>query len=221
MSHDITPPNEPFIRTRPRLSAPGASTVPTVTAAPVQAPQPEPLETKGAKPAKTTLKQKMAAKAEAKADRKAAAKQTRQPGEDYEVGYAKPPISTQFKPGQSGNRKGRPKEAKGIKRLIRDAMLTKVNVTIGGKIKKITHVEALLLKVQQEASRGNVRLLEFMFRKYEEAVPDSLDLDAGADAEAQPTEADAVILALMKDMLLNEQNPLEDDSDTSDEENGQ
>ncbi|MGK7651962.1 DUF5681 domain-containing protein [Roseovarius sp. B08] len=31
---------------------------------------------------------------------------------DYEVGYAKPPANTRFKPGQSGNPKGRPKGAK-------------------------------------------------------------------------------------------------------------
>ncbi|MEO1104370.1 MAG: DUF5681 domain-containing protein [Pseudomonadota bacterium] len=31
---------------------------------------------------------------------------------DYEVGYAKPPVRTQFKKGRSGNRKGRPKDRK-------------------------------------------------------------------------------------------------------------
>jgi Family of unknown function (DUF5681) len=32
---------------------------------------------------------------------------------DYDVGYGKPPKTTQFQPGQSGNRRGRPKGAKG------------------------------------------------------------------------------------------------------------
>nr|WP_306262013.1 DUF5681 domain-containing protein [Pararhizobium sp. IMCC21322] len=31
---------------------------------------------------------------------------------DYEVGYAKPPQSSRFKPGMSGNPKGRPKGAR-------------------------------------------------------------------------------------------------------------
>ena len=32
--------------------------------------------------------------------------------DSYEVGYAKPPAATRFKPGQSGNPRGRPKGAK-------------------------------------------------------------------------------------------------------------
>ena len=37
------------------------------------------------------------------------ARRSRTPG-DYDVGYAKPPVATQFKPGQSGNPRGRPKK---------------------------------------------------------------------------------------------------------------
>ncbi len=36
----------------------------------------------------------------------------------YEVGYGKPPVASQFKPGQSGNRKGRPrKERQGFREI--------------------------------------------------------------------------------------------------------
>ena len=34
--------------------------------------------------------------------------------DDYEVGYKKPPIHTRFKPGVSGNPKGRPKGTKNL-----------------------------------------------------------------------------------------------------------
>ena len=33
---------------------------------------------------------------------------------DYEIGYKKPPKHTQFKPGQSGNPKGRPQKPQTI-----------------------------------------------------------------------------------------------------------
>ncbi|WP_345821102.1 DUF5681 domain-containing protein [Methylobacterium fujisawaense] len=38
--------------------------------------------------------------------------------EDYEVGYRKPPRHTQFKPGTSGNRRGRPRRSKNIDTLF-------------------------------------------------------------------------------------------------------
>ena len=36
----------------------------------------------------------------------------------YEVGYGKPPQHSRFKPGQSGNPKGRPKSAKGLNTIV-------------------------------------------------------------------------------------------------------
>lgn len=43
-------------------------------------------------------------------------------GDDEDVGYGKPPKRTRFKPGQSGNPKGRPKRAKGKHQLLVDAI---------------------------------------------------------------------------------------------------
>ena len=37
---------------------------------------------------------------------------------DYEVGYGKPPQHTRFKPGQSGNARGRPRKSKELNKLI-------------------------------------------------------------------------------------------------------
>lgn len=46
----------------------------------------------------------------------------RECSEDYEVGYKKPPKEYQFKPGQSGNSKGRPKINKNPYALIDEAI---------------------------------------------------------------------------------------------------
>ena len=51
----------------------------------------------------------------------------------YEVGYGKPPRSGQFRKGQSGNPKGRPKGARGVKSLLDDALSKEITVSEGAR----------------------------------------------------------------------------------------
>jgi len=50
------------------------------------------------------------------------------PNDSYKVGYGKPPKHTQYKPGQSGNRRGRPKKKKTVRNLFEEAWQTEVKV---------------------------------------------------------------------------------------------
>lgn len=91
----------------------------------------------------------------------------------YEVGYGKPPRQSRFQPGKSGNPKGRPKNAKGFKTIIRAAMLQKVRVRSGGKERTISRAEALVMKVVELASKDNFKATEKLLIWYQEAVPES------------------------------------------------
>lgn len=77
--------------------------------------------------------------------------------DDYEVGYRKPPKHGQFKPGVSGNKKGRPKGAKSLQTLARDILNEKIEVTEGGEPKKIKKSEALVRKLFTSAMKGELR----------------------------------------------------------------
>ena len=57
---------------------------------------------------------------------------------EYTVGYAKPPKSTRFKPGKSGNPKGRRKGEPSVSEQIRALLRQKVAVTEGGKRKLLS-----------------------------------------------------------------------------------
>jgi hypothetical protein len=53
-------------------------------------------------------------------------------GRDYDVGYRKPPREHQFKPGQSGNPKGRPRGSKSFTTLLVEELGTKITIQENG-----------------------------------------------------------------------------------------
>lgn len=78
--------------------------------------------------------------------------------DDYKVGYGMPPISTQFKKGQSGNLKGRPKASTKPKKtasVLKEILNKKITVKEGGKTRRIPKIEALLETLLNDALRGD------------------------------------------------------------------
>jgi Family of unknown function (DUF5681) len=86
--------------------------------------------------------------------------------EDYPVGYKKPPAHSRFKPGQSGNPKGRPKK---VGPSISEAFWKELNspVTLtekGGKSRKISLLQAIAKKQAKRAFEGDIKSTELVFK---------------------------------------------------------
>jgi hypothetical protein len=79
--------------------------------------------------------------------------------DDYEVGYGKPPKHTRFKPGQSGNPKGRPKGTRNFKTDVKAMLNAPVRITRNGKPRKVSTQEAGLLCVRERALSGHAKEL--------------------------------------------------------------
>ncbi len=80
-------------------------------------------------------------------------------GPDIEdrVGYGRPPRHTRFKPGQSGNRKGRPRGAKGQKEIVWRIAYETHTVTEQGERRCRSTLDLILLFVRNRAAAGDVR----------------------------------------------------------------
>ena len=91
-------------------------------------------------------------------------KPPRGPGEDtpYEVGYCRPPKHTQFRPGQSGNREGRPKGTQNFTTIARHRLAQPVVVREGAKVRKVSTLDASFMRLTEQALRGDHRALKLL-----------------------------------------------------------
>lgn len=76
---------------------------------------------------------------------------------NYRIGYGRPPREYQFRKGQSGNPKGRPRRSIDIAENIMKRFLRVVTVRENGIARRITAPEALFAKGLSEALQGKIR----------------------------------------------------------------
>jgi uncharacterized protein DUF5681 len=81
---------------------------------------------------------------------------------DYAIGYGRPPKSTRFKPGVSGNRKGRPKGSRPVGALLQQIIQQKIAVTENGKTRRLPVMEIMLRRLANDAMRGEPRSIKFL-----------------------------------------------------------
>lgn len=116
------------------------------------------------------------------------------PNGDYEVGYGKPPKHTQFKPGQSGNPKGRKKKPKSVQSQMQAAMSRKVTIQEDGKSKRLSMQQLMLRSLSTKAAKGDIRAAGFVLKLLN--APEFADgetIDAGALSTADQALLDQML----------------------------
>jgi hypothetical protein len=76
---------------------------------------------------------------------------------DYLVGYGRPPTATRFRPGQSGNPKGRPKGRLNLGTEFNKELNRVITVREGGRSRRLKKGAAWLVKTINGALSGDAR----------------------------------------------------------------
>src|SRR4029077_18178750 len=80
----------------------------------------------------------------------------------YKPNYRKPPKATRFKPGQSGNPKGRPKGVRNFETDLDEAPRALVEVKTNGGDRRLTMQKALLQTLAEKARDGDLRAIQHL-----------------------------------------------------------
>jgi hypothetical protein len=116
----------------------------------------------------------------------------------YEVGYGKPPIHGQFRPGQSGNPAGRRKGVRNLETDVKRMLATPVKVKEGGRTRTRSTQEVVLMLLREKVLKDNPRALD---RFLELAIRFS-DQDAEVGlAQPLPDEDKAILTAWLNDHM--------------------
>lgn len=120
---------------------------------------------------------------------------------NYEVGYGKPPKHTRFKPGQSGNPKGRKPGSKNVMTLLEQTLFDTVKVRENGKVRRVPAIHACLLNLRNQAIKSDPKALDRFIRLatlFQSAQPES---SSKTTPEAVDRAADLALLQELQRML--------------------
>lgn len=114
----------------------------------------------------------------------------------YTVGYGKPPAHSRFKPGQSGNPKGKPKGRRSYRKIVAAILNEKIAVNTPRGRKRMTKLEALIQTNMNQALKGDSKATDHILkiaREYGMGDEVAEAIDAGAMNALR--EEDRTILA--------------------------
>lgn len=106
------------------------------------------------------------------------------PARDYEIGDKRPPKHSQFKPGVSGNPRGRPKGSVNLRSRVTKHLRQSVTVTRNGRSVKMQKGDLIALQIVDTAAKGDLKAAVLAVRLDDEA----------AMSQSKSSTEDAVVL---------------------------
>lgn len=98
----------------------------------------------------------------------------------YAVGFGRPPKHTQFKPGQSGNPKGRSPQSPNMATIVRQVLGEQTPIRTGGRVRRMSKIEALFRSLLARAFKGDPKAVNALLMVMNKS-------GYGVEAESSPT----------------------------------
>lgn len=107
------------------------------------------------------------------------------------IGFGSPPVEHQFKPGQSGNPRGRPKRARNLKSILSEEQSERVRVTDSqGRSRRYSKLQLVIKRLLEKAAKGDVRAISKLVELNIQLF--GLDPDAARSATVDKRDAEII-----------------------------
>lgn len=140
---------------------------------------------------------------------------------DEEIGYGKPPAHRQFKPGQSGNPKGRPRRSTSAGAELLKSLRTEMPVTIDGERKEMRRDRALYEGLVRDALKGDNAARRLVIPEMRRAAEAETLSESGVVSALVAGPADDEILKRYQQELFEEFKKKQRKAKPSNDETGQ
>ena len=113
------------------------------------------------------------------------------------VGDRRPPVATRFRPGQSGNPRGRPRRKRHLGAVVARALSERVTVEeTDGRVRRLSKLEATVKQIVDGATKGDARATKLLFALIK-ADERALSEPEGGRGTLT-SEADAIVIAELR-----------------------
>jgi hypothetical protein len=116
-----------------------------------------------------------------------------------DVGYGRPPRRTRYKPGQSGNPRGRPKGRRSIGTIVTSVLNRKVPLSAGGRQQEVPLKDAMILRIAESALKADLRAVSVLLQLAERTAQAT---DA-ASSPHQEQDDEAIIASFLERPTLH------------------
>lgn len=110
--------------------------------------------------------------------------------DDEKVGYRRPPKHSRFKPGQSGNPRGRQKRDTTIVEALSDELRATITVQENGRQLRITKAKTVAKSLVMKAVKGDTKAFALIMQ----LVPAQFRQGAESERETEITDAEKAVL---------------------------
>jgi hypothetical protein len=111
---------------------------------------------------------------------------------DSDVGYKRPPRHTRYRPGQSGNPRGRPKGTRNLATDLGEEIAERIPIREGERRLRVSKQRAMLKALVAKALKGDTRAASIVLQLVERIVTPEITRAGPADDDLSEDE-DAIL----------------------------